>query len=147
VAVLRAGRELPLVLEGESLSLGPEDVLVSVETKADFEVETDGRFVLFLDTELDDDLVAEGLLRELSSRVNALRKKAGLEVTDRIGLGLDPGDDPLLAAALRERREWIAEETLASDLLLGGAPRAALLLEEPLDLGGGHVVHARLWRA
>jgi isoleucyl-tRNA synthetase len=147
VAVLRAGRELPLVLEGESLSLGPEDVLVSVETKADFEVETDGRFVLFLDTELDDDLVAEGLLRELSSRVNALRKKAGLEVTDRIGLGLDPGDDPLLAAALRERREWIAEETLAPDLVLGVAPQATLLIEESLDLGGGHVVRARLWRA
>jgi isoleucyl-tRNA synthetase len=146
VAALRAGQELTITLDGESVTLGPDDVTVSVETKADFDVETDGRFVLFLDTQLDDELLADGLLRELISRVNALRKKAGLSVVDRIGLWLDPGDDPLLVAALAVQRDLIAEETLAPELALGGVALASILLAEELDLGAGHVVRAKLWR-
>jgi len=147
VAVLRAGRTLPLEVEGERVEVGPEDVLISVESKADFEVETDGRFVLWLDTELDDELVAEGLLRELTTRVNALRKKAALEVSDRIRLGLEARADALLAGALREKRAWIAEETLASEVLLDGAFPGTPLVEEELDLGGGHTLRVRLGRA
>jgi len=147
VAVLRAGRTLPLEVEGERVEVGPEDVLISVESKADFEVETDGRFVLWLDTELDDELVAEGLLRELTTRVNALRKKAALEVSDRIRLGLEARGDALLAGALREKRAWIAEETLASEVLLDAAFPGAPLVEEELDLGGGHTLRVRLGRA
>jgi isoleucyl-tRNA synthetase len=147
VAALRAGREVQLALEGESVTVGPDDVTVSVQSRADFDVETDGRFVLFLDTRLDDELLAEGLLRELTSRVNALRKKAGLAVEDRIGLRLDPGQDALLAPALAAQRAWIADETLATELQIGGAPRAGDASTEELDLGGGHVVRAQLWRA
>ena len=147
VADLRAGREVHLELDGERVALGPEDVTVNVQSRAEFDVETDGRFVLFLDTRLDDELVAEGLLRELTSRVNALRKKAGLAVEDRIGLRLDPGADALLGPALAAQQGWIAEETLASELRLGGAARTGELLAEEFDLGGGHVVRAQLWRA
>ena len=146
MAALRAGREVQVTLEGETLTLAPEDVTVSVQTRADFDVETDGRFVLSLDTQLDDELLAEGLLRELTSRVNALRKKAGLAVEDRIGLRLDAGEDPLLANALAAQRDWIAEETLATELQLGAAPRPEAATAEELDLGGGHVVRAQLWR-
>ena len=39
-----------VAVDGEQLELGAEDVLVAVETTADFDVETDGRFVVFLDT-------------------------------------------------------------------------------------------------
>lgn len=147
VAELRAGRPVTIDLDGESVSLGTEDVSVSVETRAPFDVETDGRFVLFLDTQLDDDLLAEGLLRELISRVNAMRKKAGLAVTDRIGLRLDPGADPLLVAAIETNRAWIGEETLAPEVALGSAVVGNVLATEDLDLGGGHLVRARLWRA
>ena len=147
VAALRAGGTLSVEIDGEPVTIGPEDVSVTVESQAAFDVETDGRFVLFLDTQLDDDLIAEGLLRELISRVNALRKKAGLSVTDRIGLLLDPGQDPLLAAAIEANRPWIGEETLAPEVVLGGALIASELAAEDLDLGGGHLVRARLWRA
>jgi isoleucyl-tRNA synthetase len=147
VAALRSGTSIPVTLEGQELTLGPEDVSVTVETKADFDIETDGRFVLFLDTRLNDELLAEGLLRELTSRVNALRKKAGLAVEDRIGLRLDPGQDALLAPALAAQCAWIADETLATELQLGGTPRTGEAFAEDFDLGGGHVVRAQLWRA
>jgi len=112
VAALRGGSELRLELDGEAVPIGPEDVLVEVETRADFDVETDGRLVVFLDTELDDELRAEGLAREVVTRVNSLRKEAGLAVEQRIALRL-AGEGPLVERALADFRELIAEETLA----------------------------------
>jgi isoleucyl-tRNA synthetase len=112
VAALRGGSEVRLELDGEVVPIGPEDVLVEVETRADFDVETDGRLVVFLDTELDDDLRAEGLAREVVTRVNSLRKDAGLAVEQRIVLRL-AGEGPLVERALADFRELIAEETLA----------------------------------
>lgn len=112
VAALRGGGDVRLELDGEAVPIGPEDVLVEVETRADFDVETDGRLVVFLDTELDDELRAEGLAREVVTRVNSLRKEAGLAVEQRIVLRL-AGEGPLVERALADFRELIAEETLA----------------------------------
>jgi isoleucyl-tRNA synthetase len=129
LARLRAGEGLELDVEGEPVALSGEDVLVQVESQADFPVETDGRFVLWLDTELDEELAAEGLAREVVVRVNALRKEAGLAVEQRIALRLSSGDARLLRA-LERHRALLANETLAVELELratadaGGAPDA-----------------------
>ena len=124
--------------------VAPEDVLISVESTASFEVETDGRFVLWLDTELDDTLVAEGLAREAVNRINALRKDSGLAVEDRITLELAPGDDTL-RAALATHEAFLAAETLATRVRLGAADAPGT--GEAWDLGRGHVLRARLERA
>ena len=116
IARLRGGSSILLRVEGEELGIGPEEVQVLVETDADFDVETDGRYVVWIDTALDDELIGEWLAREVVNRVNALRKEAGLAVDDRIRLVLDPGDDAALARAIREHRTTIAAETLALSL-------------------------------
>ncbi len=118
VAVCRAGGRVNLDLEGETIDVGGDEVLVTVETLADFDVETDGRIVVFLDTELDDGLVAEGLAREVVGRVNALRKERGFAVEQRILLALS-GEGPLLMRALEDHGALIAEETLSGELQLG----------------------------
>jgi isoleucyl-tRNA synthetase len=114
VARLRAGGSLWLALDGREVEIGPDDVEIVVETAADFDVEADGRFVVFLDTELDEALLAEGLAREVVNRVNGLRKERGLAVEDRIRLRLDAGGDGPLADALSRYRDLIASETLAT---------------------------------
>jgi isoleucyl-tRNA synthetase len=73
-----------------------------------------------LDTELDDALVREGRARELVHRLNAMRKEAGLELTDRIVVELGPGDGDL-----SDFGEWIAAETLAVDVRAGDATSVA----------------------
>ncbi|MFT7487234.1 MAG: isoleucyl-tRNA synthetase, partial [Candidatus Paceibacteria bacterium] len=121
VALCRSGASVPIDLDGEAIEIGPEDVLVSVETNAEFDVETDGRIVLFLDTELDDDLLTEGLAREVISRVNTLRKESGLAVEERIVLRL-AGNSPLLQRAFVEFKSLISEETLTEDFEMGDQP-------------------------
>jgi len=113
VATLRGGGEVQIELDGAPVAVTSEDVQITVETKADFDVETDGQLVVFLDTEIDDTLRAEGLARELMTRVNALRKAAGFGVAQRIALRVT-ATDALVYRAITDHRELIAEETLSS---------------------------------
>ena len=143
IAGLRDGGERTIDVGGQPETLGPDDVQVAVETNADFDVEADGRFVVYFDTELTPELMAEGLAREVINRVNGLRKSRGLAVEDRIRLGLDAGASELLTRALTDFGDLIRSETLAVELV----PPADSMEPESFDLGGGHVLIAGLARA
>ena len=147
IAALRAGRELDLPLE-PPVRIGPEDVLISVETDADFDIETDGRFVAWLDVELDEALRAEGLAREVVNRVNGLRKERGLAVEERVRLAFRTPSAALERAVLAHA-EMIAGEVLALEI-----ERAAAEPAEPAgpewasyELGEGMQLDVRLRRA
>jgi isoleucyl-tRNA synthetase len=71
-----------------------------------------------LDTTLTDELRAEGLAREIINKVQNLRKKSGLEVSDRIVLSV-AGPEPVLAA-VRDHADRITGETLADGVAAAG---------------------------
>jgi isoleucyl-tRNA synthetase len=79
-----------------------------------YQVEREGSHAVALELELDDDLRTEGWAREIVHAVQAARRDAGLEVSDRIVLGLD-GDAELLRAAQAHER-YLAGETLAVEV-------------------------------
>jgi isoleucyl-tRNA synthetase len=79
-------------------------------------VETGADFACVLDTTLTEELVREGLAREIVSRVQQMRRDAGLAVTDRIELGW-ASDDADLAAAFEAGSEYIGAEVLANKIL------------------------------
>lgn len=146
VARLRAGANVPLVVDGTTVEITPEDVEVKVETLAQFDVETDGRLIVFLDTVLDDDLVVEGLAREAVNRINGLRKSAGLAIEERIRLRVHGGDDALLSRALAAHAALIRGETLATECVVG----EGILTNgasESFDLGDGRTLRVSLARA
>ena len=76
-----------------------------------------------LDTQLDAQLEAEGLARELVNRIQNLRKTAGLEVSDRIELGVQGSDE--VEAAVAGHRDYVSGETLAVALRIGSLPDGA----------------------
>jgi isoleucyl-tRNA synthetase len=89
-----------------------------------------------LDTQLDDALTAEGLARELAHRLQGMRKSAGFEISDRIGVAV-AGDEGLLER-LAPHRDWLAAEVLASRLELGpDASLAAAEREEVMEVDAG----------
>jgi len=91
-----------------------EDVVVRREPRGDVVIETEGPLVVALDTELDDALRREGIVRELVSKIQQLRKENGLAVTDRIRVTIHTTDGGLLAAlGDRDARTWIRGEVLA----------------------------------
>jgi isoleucyl-tRNA synthetase len=74
----------------------------------------DGQLKVALDLSLDDELLAEGNARELVNKIQNLRKSAGLEVTDRVALGVS--DNPESRRALSRFGEYVKSETLADNL-------------------------------
>jgi isoleucyl-tRNA synthetase len=110
-ARLRDGGSVRVTWPGGEAAVGPDEVEILEEARGDLAVDGRGGYLAALDPSLDEALRLEGLARELVSRVQRLRRDAGLEVSDRIELAVE-GDEPVERAA-SEHREYIAGETLA----------------------------------
>ncbi|MGN0795656.1 MAG: isoleucine--tRNA ligase [Christensenellales bacterium] len=74
-------------LGGEEVEFSESDLLISVTNKEGFASETDGEITVVLDTELTPELIEEGILREIVSKIQTMRKEAGFEVVDHIKVG------------------------------------------------------------
>jgi isoleucyl-tRNA synthetase len=111
-AAVARGESQTFVVDGDSLSIEPTDLLVESSAAEGFACAEEGGFLVGLDTTLDDALRREGLARELVRAVQDARKQAGLEVADRIDLFVE-GDDAVMAA-VAEHRDYLMSETLAS---------------------------------
>ena len=96
--------------------LGPDEVLVERVGREGWAVASENGVTVALDTELDDELRLEGRVLDLIHRLNAMRKDAGLELTDRIVVRLPQSEADLLGHA-----DWIKSEVLAVELELDGA--------------------------
>jgi isoleucyl-tRNA synthetase len=97
-------------LEGTPVTLTESEVDVRVTPKASFQAAGSAKAVVALHAELDDDLLEEGLSREVISRVQSLRKQLDLGYTQRLALHVD--GDPAIVAAVKRFRDHVAAETL-----------------------------------
>ncbi len=129
---LRALERGETVTAGE-FTFGPEDVTVAREVASDWEVQSDGPYVVALDPTLTEELTREGLAREVVNRVQRLRKEAGYEYTTRIELALS-GDAEVVEAA-RRHLSFIEGETLTRRTLLGGVLDGADVTQD-VDIEG-----------
>jgi len=111
------GEAVSLVVEGESIPLEQDWLEVVEEARGDYAVRSGDGYVAALELTLDEELKREGLARELVNRIQRLRKESGLEITDRIRLGVFGPEEVLRAAEVH--REFIAGETLALSLETG----------------------------
>jgi isoleucyl-tRNA synthetase len=121
---LREGEAILISVAGHDHELTAEDLLVGLQPPEGYQVEREGSHAVALELALDEELRREGLAREIVRAVQAARKQAGLDVSDRIALRLG-GDGPLLEAA-RAHEAYVMGETLARtvgyDLDGTGAP-------------------------
>ena len=111
-AVMASGGQVGINVEGDEHTLGPEEITLALQPLDGYEVEAEAGHAVALQLELDDELRREGLAREIVHAVQIARKEAGLEITDRIELGLG-GDEELLAAA-RAHEGYLTGEVLAT---------------------------------
>jgi isoleucyl-tRNA synthetase len=108
---LKAKGVVSVQLEGQAVEFTFEEVQVVEEGIGSFVAGSSGGLTVALDTTLTDELRAEGLCRELINKVQNLRKKSGLEVSDRINLNIS-GPEAVLKVA-QEFADRIMTDTLA----------------------------------
>ena len=111
------GETFTLDVDGQTLELGDEDCLVETASAEGYASAEEGGYLVGLDTSLDESLIREGLARELIRTVQEGRKQAGLEVSDRIVLGITGSAD--VEDALGAYRELLMSETLADRWQVG----------------------------
>jgi isoleucyl-tRNA synthetase len=103
---------LSISVNGNPYTIGKEDVEILREDIPGWLVESDAGLTVALDTEVTDELRAEGFAREFVNRVQNMRKDAGFEVTDRINIYYRAPEE--LRETLRAMSSYIASETLAT---------------------------------
>jgi isoleucyl-tRNA synthetase len=113
---LEKTNSLILEIKESNYPITLEDVEISSEDLPGWFVANDGSLTVALDTELNDDLRAEGIAREIVNRVQNLRKSSDLQVTDRIHLYLEHTETIL--PALNLFSDYIKNEVLADDIKL-----------------------------
>jgi isoleucyl-tRNA synthetase len=106
-------------VDGSRIELDSADLDVRIEGREGFALAQDGAYGVALDVEINDELRSEGIAREIVRAVQDLRKSSGLAVEDRIELWLS---SEAHRGALIEHRDFIANEVLATSVVVGEQP-------------------------
>lgn len=114
IGELERGEEVKVEINEETISLSKEDVeIISTEIKGWLVVSEEGVTVA-IDTELDVNLISEGIAREFVNRVQNMRKDSGFEVIDKIKIEFNGSEK--LVDAVNTFKDYISNETLAEEL-------------------------------
>lgn len=101
--------------DGEKVSLGREDLLIETAKNDDFVTEADNKTTVVLDIRLSEELIEEGFVRELISKVQTMRKEAGFEVVDHIVLSQSGNER--IAEIIKKNEAVIKNDTLADEIV------------------------------
>lgn len=104
------------------ITLFKEDLLIESEQKAGFFTLTDGGVTVAIDTELTPELIEEGMVREVISKLQTMRKDSGFEVMDHIKVAVS-GSEKVLGI-IENNKEQIAHDVLAEDISAADAENA-----------------------
>jgi isoleucyl-tRNA synthetase len=114
VNAVKDGGTYSFSVDGASVDLKEEDLLIEPVQKQGFTVETEREISVILDTVLTPELIEEGFVREIISKVQTMRKEAGFEVTDHISLCIC--ENERLISVMRRNAADIQKETLSDEL-------------------------------
>ena len=130
------GETVTFTLDGTEVVLAKDDVLTEATQKPGFSAQMEGEVTVVLDCNLTPELIAEGYQREMVSKLQNMRKDAGFEVSDRIDVTYEAGDE--LAAAIEAGRDFIMQSVLATSFARAAVPEGAVSQE--WDLNGKKAV-------
>lgn len=116
IAAFESAGSFSVEVNGEKLQLLPEDVEIISEDIPGWLVSNEGNLTVALEVELSDELINEGMAREIINRIQNLRKDSGLEITDRIKVVIAPNEQTNAALAMYE--EYIKGQVLADDITI-----------------------------
>ena len=116
---LRENGVLTLDIDGNRVELAEEDLLIETAQSEGYVTETDGETSVVLDTNLTPELIQEGFVREIISKVQTMRKEAGFEVMDKIIVYAKDNDK--IMDIMKANQDEIKREVLAENIILGEA--------------------------
>ena len=117
MAELKSTGELKLDIDGQEIVLLEEDLLIDMAQMEGYVSESDHTITVVLDTNLTPELIEEGFVRELVSKIQTMRKEAGFEVMDKIRVYAKDNDK--IVSIMKNHGDEIKSEVLAEDIVTG----------------------------
>ena len=114
---LRTNGVLKLDINGNNVELTEEDLLIETAQTEGYVSESDGETSVVLDTNLTPELIEEGYVREIISKIQTMRKEAGFEVMDKIVVYAHGNDK--IQDVMKAHEDEIKSEVLADEMVLG----------------------------
>ena len=108
---------LKMTISTGEITLSKEDLLIESQQKEGFFTLTEGKVTVALDTTLTEELIEEGFVREITSKIQTMRKDSGFEVMDHIRVSLSGNDK--LAELVKKNCEQISHDVLANEIEYG----------------------------
>jgi isoleucyl-tRNA synthetase len=124
-AKVAAGEPVTVELNGETIALTGEEVLISTESAEGLAVAADKLVTVAIDTTITSEMKAEGLAREIVRRIQTQRKNADFKIEDRITVWYVASDE--IARVFTDWGEYIQSETLTTELVAGESPADAFV--------------------
>ena len=123
MAELKADGAIKFEVGGVEISLAEEDLLIEMTQKEGYVTEADNYVTVVLDTNLTEELLEEGCVNEIISKLQTMRKDSGFEVMDRIKVYVEGNDK--IAEIVKKNEKAIADKVLANEVLYGTKNDAA----------------------
>lgn len=124
---IEKGNDIKLNIDGDELTITKSDVEIISTEITGWVVEAENGITVAIDSELDDNLIEEGLAREFVNRIQNMRKDAGFDVTDKIIVNFT-GDEKIVKA-INSFNQYISTETLAEKISLQDHPEGGFTQE------------------
>ena len=115
IETLNQGNNIKLIVDNKEYDINHELVDIRISSKEGFNVAEENNNFIILDTELTDELIKEGIVRELISKVQNLRKEKNFEIMDRINLYISC--DEYILSIVDEYKDMIKKEVLALEII------------------------------
>ncbi|MBO5450128.1 MAG: isoleucine--tRNA ligase [Lachnospiraceae bacterium] len=116
---LKANGAITFEVDGVQVSLSEEDLLISTEKKDGFVTEADNYVTVVLDTNLTEELIKEGFVLEVISKIQTMRKDSNFEVMDHIKIAVTGNEK--LGKIVMDNKDAIATKVLADEMTTEGA--------------------------
>ena len=130
---LKETGSLKFDFDGEEVVLSEEDLLIEMSQKEGYLEQSDNNITVVFDTFLTPELIEEGFVRELISKIQTMRKEADFEVMDKITIYIDGNDT--LSKYLSDNKEEVMRETMADAVSVGNVAGYT----KEWDINGEHV--------
>ena len=127
-----SSKNVRVVVDGETIVLEADDLVFTILPLASYSIAADAKAIVAVNTQIDEKLAREGLMRELLRKLQELRKEVGLDISDRITLQYSTDSDKL-AEVFKEWSAYIMDELLCEHF------SSVVSAEKTLDVLGSKI--------
>ena len=126
-STLKKDNMITFEVDGNKIELREEDLLIEASKKEGYVTAIDGQVTVVLDTTLDTELIEEGYVREVVSKIQTMRKESNFDVMDKINVYIF--DNKKIEDIINKHKDLLLKDIMANDVIIGSSDKDSIIKE------------------